>query len=428
MGLLDWLTDLGGSDMMGNLAASGGAGSTMPPPSPGMQPPVQPPTPPVQPQPSPPMPPVQGLDSSGPSQVQMLGQDAPPLPPGQQGTPPVPLPRPRPAAADAAPPMPPQPSPDALPPNAQPTAGGLDVPGAVRSYQAAGGSLTPPPTPMPGQQGGGAGAGGGGLLSRVLGLSDSTASKIRSGLGAGLKAAGNSAGKSPFQALASGAGEGMQGQDARSDKEYDQKIKYLQASVAAKAAGDKSAYNENYAKYLSGKLKLDTDKAASGDAGGKKSSAWNKPDSQKFIDAQHAVAADPEIHASQKLLEQTAKTGEPADIAKAQAAHTALIQKKQAEYLAGVGLNPQQIQKNMQSPPGTRPNPHIVTSQQDFDQYVKPGDSYVNPKDGKVYIRKGGGNSSGSESPAAAPTAPAAPPSPIEPPGPMPGTKTDDEN
>jgi hypothetical protein len=469
MGLLDWLTDLGGSDMMGNLSQGGGvptpeqAGNPMhwpsnSPASVGITPPM----PPVQPndtdyRPSPPMvdpnrgpplaapdggnlpnpppnnrpmPPVQGLDNAGPSQVQMLGQDAPPLPPGQQGNPSIPLPRPRPAAADAAPPMPPT-GPAAIPPNATPTIGAgsppLDVPGAVRSYQAAGGNLNPPPAPAPGQQGGGI---GGFSLSHALGLNISDAQ--RGALAAGLKSVGENSTKPGLAAFSGSLGSGMEGAKATTDKTYDQKIKYLQASVAAQQAGDKAEYNRNYAAYLSGKLKADTEKAASADAGTGKKGAWNKPDSQKFIDAQHALASDPEVKASQKLLEQMAKTAEPTEIAKAQAAHTALIKQKEAGYLSGVGLNPQQVQKNLQTPPGAPQNPHVVTSQQDFDQYVKPGDAYVNPKDGKTYIRKGKESGKG-ESASPGNTISSEPlreehRSPPAPPGPAPGIKTDDED
>lgn len=373
-----------------------------------LPPPQQPPMPPVQamddvpPRPPGPMPPAQGLEMNG-SPVQMTGEDAARLPPPAQ--PQIPMPRPRPPGADAA-----------IPPSAQPTQGAAP-PGQPLNI-----APQPGAAPAP-QQGGGMPS-----LTRALGLDQGTSDKIRSGLSAGLKAAGNSAGKSPFQAFASGAGEGLGGQEARQDKTYDQKLKYLQAAIAAKSSGDKAEYNKNYAAYLTGKLKADTDKAASAEGG--KKGAWNKPDSQKFIDAQHALSNDPEIRASQKLLEQTAKSGEPADVAKAQAQHQALIRDKEAKYLSGVGLNPQKLAELQKNPPGTRGNPHAVTSQQDFDQYVKPGDAYINPKDGKLYIRKGGGASSDSPAVAggSAPAAPASPSSPPEPPGPAPGLKTDDDD
>jgi hypothetical protein len=104
-------------------------------------------------------------------------------------------------------------------------------------------------------------------------------------------------------------------------------------------------------------------------------------------------------------------------IAQAQAAHTALVQQKQQMYLSGVGLNPAQIQANIKNPPGTQQNPHVVTSKADFDTYVKPGQAYKNPSDGKIYIRKGGDQQVDDQqaSAASSPTAP-------ESPSPMPDT------
>jgi len=350
------------------------------------------------PQPRPPMPPDPATDANP-----AAGYGGASMPPG------IPLPRPRPAGADAA-----------TPPNAAPASGStppglppgtpMNIAPAVQSYQAAGGTFAPPGGQPDGNDGRPS-------LLRALGLSDNASKSIRGALGAGIKAAGNSAGKSPMQAFASGVGEGIEGGSKAEDKTYDQKIKYLQAAVAAQSAGDKAAYNKNYAAYLNAKLKNDTDKAASGKTG-----AWNKPDSQKFIDAQHALANDPEVKASQKLLEQAAKTGTPEELAAAQAKHTALIRDREGKYLAGVGLSPQSVADMAKNPPGTPGNPHKVTSQQDFDTYVKPGQAYVNPRDGKVYIRKGGDKKGGGES-GAAPSAPSAP----APPGPMPGVKADDD-
>lgn len=272
--------------------------------------------------------------------------------------------------------------------------------------------IAPQPGPADQQQ-------AGGILGRALGIDPNREKQLKGSLAAGLKAAGDSSGKSPMQALASGAGNSIEGGNTANDKTYDQKIKYLQAAVQAQSAGDKAAYNKNYSAYLMGKLKADTDKAASSDGG--KKGAWNKPDSQKFIDAQHALANDPEVKASQKLLEQTAKTGEPADIAKAQAAHSALIQSKEQKYIAGVGLDPRKLASMAQNPPGTPQNPHVVTSQSDFDTYVKPGQAYVNPSDGKTYIRKGGGSNASGDSASPTPNVPTAP----APPGPAP--RPDDE-
>jgi hypothetical protein len=247
-----------------------------------------------------------------------------------------------------------------------------------------------------------------GLLGRAFGLDANRERSVKGALGAGLKSVGENWNKPGLAAFAGSAGAGIEGGQTATDKGYDQRIKALTLAVSAQSAGDKAAYNKNYAAYLSGKLKNDSEKATP-DA---KKGAWNKPDSQKFIDAQIALARDPEIHASQKMLEGLQKSSDPGDpnLQKAVAAHTALIAQKQKMYLSGVGLNPDQVAKNMANPPGTPQNPHVVTSKEDFDTYVKPGQAYKNPADGKIYIRKdpaatpaGGGASSAPEAPGPAP-------------------------
>lgn len=410
MGLLDWITE-----GLGNAGASASPG-TMPPDMMGSPPPDGPP-------------PIPGQDPTAPSTAAPLPTAQPPLsfqrpefargaplPPGTDpmtagGAPPngPGLPPPPqfaqggdPMAGTGSgnngglpPPMPPGPA--AMPPNAAPTAGAMP-PGAPMS-------IVPQPggNDVPGPNGKLNDATS--WIGGKLGLDSNKEKSMFGSLGSGLIAAGNSKGKSKGQALASGAGSAIDGGNKAEDKSYDQRLKALQLAVSAQTAGDRANYNLNYAKYLSGKLKADTDKAAGG-----KNGAWNKPDSQKFIDAQNALAKDPDIRASQKLLEQAAKDGDPATVAKAKESHDALVQQKQGLYLTGVGLNPQQIQKNMQNPPGTRDNPHQVASQQDFDRYVKPGEVYINPRDGKPYVRKGAGDGASDSTASAAPSTAPEPP------------------
>jgi hypothetical protein len=259
-------------------------------------------------------------------------------------------------------------------------------------------------------------------LGRAIGV-DPQSNGFKSamaGLGEGLTAAGNSKGKSAGAAFGAGAGGALTGGTKQDNTQYDQRIKALQLAVNAKQADNKAEYDKNYAKYLIGKNAADEAKTA---AGGGKSGSWNKPDSQKFIDAQNAMAKDPDIKASQKILEAAVSGGNgPLNqprIDAAQAAHTALVQQKQQMYLAGVGLNPAQIQNNIQNPPGTMQNPHVIVgdekaAREQFDTYVKPGQAYRNPRDGKIYIRKVGDHmdddAPDQQTPAApSPLAPAAP-------------------
>lgn len=396
-----------------------------------------------------PMPPVQQTGADMPPPLRINATEDPiqnrnpmteAMPGGQGGPAPAPpMPAPRPAAAGSGP-LPPGTPPPGMPTSLAPPGGGVDVPGAMRSYVAAGGNpMMPPPGEGGTLPGGGGSANSQGPIARALGLSPEVSNRLARGMAAGLKAAGNSSGKSAFQALTSGAGEAMDGQNKSDDNEYGKKLKYLNAAVAAQSAGDKAAYNKNYAKYLGDKLKADTEKAAGGSAG--KSGAWNKPDSQKFLDAQRAVSQDPDIKASQKVLENVLKTGSQADIARAQAEHAKLVADKQGQYVTAVGLDPAKLAANQKNPPGTPPvkgpdgkmtggNPITVTSKADFDNYVKPGQAYMNPADGKIYIRKGGDNKSGADSKTAAPATPSTPPLPPGLPPMMPGqglpTSSDD--
>jgi hypothetical protein len=404
-GLLDWLTDGIGSQMGSSSApmvnatnnyASPGSAPLSPDELPSGAPPA-PPTPAVPAAPSPPVNPAT-TDLSG----------------GMQGggpAPAVPLPQPRPAAANGPPPG------VALPPAAAPAAGApMQITPPAPNPDSS--PAAPPVTPYR--------LGDQTALGRALGINpnDPNNNNFRSamaGLGEGLTAAGNSKGKSAGQAFASGAGGAITGASKQDNTAYDQRLKSLTLAVQAQSANDKAAYNKNYAEYLKGKLASDDAKAAGG-----KSGSWNKPDSQKFIDAQNAMAKDPDIRASQKILEAVVAGGNgPLNqprIDAAQAAHTALVQQKQKMYLAGVGLNPAQIQANIQNPPGTTQNPHIIVgdekaAREQFDTYVKPGQAYKNPRDGKIYIRKVGDHMDDDApdqqaSAASSPTAPAARPGP----------------
>lgn len=382
MGLLDWLTEgLGSGAGLGNDSMNAG-----------MQPPMPPPPLPMGGDPMA----AGGITPNGP------GLPPPPDPTGGVAPPPIPLPTARPpeapqladAGAGVPPPVPPA---GAGMPPAPPS-----LPGAPMSLAPPGGAAE---NPMLRSLGGPA-------TPEMAARANATRGMI-GGIGAALTAAGNSAGKSPGQAFFGGAGAGMEGGQKATDKGYDQRLKSLQLAVAAQAQGDKAGYNKNYADYLSAKLKSDTDKVAGG-----KSNAWNKPDSQKFIDAQRSVSQDPQVDAANKMLVKMDPSDKAFPAAKAE--FDALVAKKQQQTYAVMQLSPQTIAAMNGNPPGTPQNPHVVMNKQDFETYVKPGQAYKNPADGKIYVRKGTGQGKDAEAPAeqAAPSAPVAP-------GPMPGTATE---
>lgn len=415
MGLLDWLTE-----GLGSIDPS--AGSMTPTPMASMPKPIitpgsQPLAPPIQPT-------ADQMMTGGatPDPTMGLGNAPPPsagLPPPNAGGPP-----PDPmlsgdaglGAGQATGRMPP---PQAeIPPAAMPTSS----PGAPLS-------LAAPPAQAPSSPFGGMPDPtdqARGLIGRSLGLNPSSERRVIGSLSAGLKSVGDNWSKPGLAALSGSAGSALEGGEKAGQTEYDNKIKALTQAISYQKAGDEAGYKKAYVQYLGASLKDKTDKAASSKA------AWNKPPSQLFLDAQRGVAADPDVKASEKLLEQVAKNGDPEALSKAQAAHTALVTQKRGDYIRGVGLDPKQYAAMSANPPGGVQNPHQFTGdakavQQQFDTYVRPGDFYVNPKDGKVYVRKQG-TSSGGDSPAAAssPAAPTAPSNPMKPNNP-PAPSDDDD-
>lgn len=254
----------------------------------------------------------------------------------------------------------------------------------------------------------------GGLLTSALGLDKETAKNIRDSLGAGFKAAGDSSGKSPFQAFASGAGAAIEGGKASDEKNFDRKLKYLNAALAAQKQGDHAEYQKNYLKYLNDSLRNETEKAASG------RSAWNKPDTERYNNAMKSVSDDPSIKASMKNVEMMLRTASPDEATKILKAHDELIAGKKFEHLQGHGFSGEQLAKLSGIPQGHKINPFVVKDKSDLLARVKPGQAFVNPADGRVYIMRGkdgqGGQQQGGQPPGQSGGQPPAPPVAPKPP------------
>lgn len=405
MGLFDWINDLSGSNPLGGpvggdsnapaIAATNAYQGT------------------------PPVNPSELIRASQPAPpVQMTGADAP-LPPGSD-----------PMAAGGSPPNGPglpyatggdpmtaglPPPNGALPQGGDPmTAGGSPANGpGLPPPVDVGASSRPPITmnepppnagpPMPLGPGLGVGApppntggpswlpdqqGNGGLLSRAIGATPDQANRLQASLGAGFTAAANSAGKSPFQALAGGAGAAMEG----ASKEQHQNTKdaqgYLQQAIAAKKAGDDAAYKTNYMKYLQADLKASQEKAASKDAASK-----NDSPTQLYLSANRLVQADGDVRAASKSLMDARKTGTPDEQTKAQERLQQLIQQKQDEHYAALGLHPRTAAELSKQPGMSQSNPIDAGSagitKDNIAKKLQPGQYYKNPTDGKVYLYKG---------------------------------------
>lgn len=415
MGLLDWLTDGGGSlwssgggegsnpmvQATNNYQGPGGAPDMGPP---GVQPPMQQPAPPQA------MPPgLNGdFDKNG---LMPPGGAAPPgpppaMPPGLPGPNAAPSPQGGDPMAGTGsgnngglPPGLPIPSPQAPPPQARPSPmtpltpeGASD---AYAGYQKAGGGG---PVQIAGQPQDTASTsglrlpdmkGGGGLLG-ALGVDDPAARRFTGSLAAGFKAAGNSSGKSKGQALASGIGEGLEGGEKAMKENNDQTHKYLGDAIKAQAAGDEVGYKTNYLKYLQAKLKADTDKAASG---GAKAQASNSPQ-QLYLSAIRATNSDPALKGYNDAIRAARATGDTAAMTKAQAE----LEAKKAEISQGhfsrLGIDPQTAQQLGQQPGFSDKNPvdagKMGITEKNISQKLQPGQFYRNPKDGQIYQFTGG--------------------------------------
>jgi hypothetical protein len=232
-------------------------------------------------------------------------------------------------------------------------------------------------------------------LGQALGITNPgqagrTGQQIMSGFGEGLKSVGQNWNKPGLAAFAASAGSAMEGGQKRADIQEKQAADYLKAAIDSKKAGDEAGYKQNYLHYLAAKLKADTDKAAAKDA-----TVTNKNDTptQLYLSAQRLVQNDPEVVDARKALESARKSGEPADVTAATNRLQQVIQQKQAEHLAGVGLKPQDAAALAKQPGNAQENPingkQAGLTPENITKKLQPGQWFTNPSDGRLLQYKG---------------------------------------
>lgn len=368
MSLLDWLSD--GLGLGGGTPMQPGPGSMVG----GMDPMGNPngqagPLPTAAPAPTQPMPPVQMTGTNMPyppgQDPMTAGGDMPngpglPFAPGGD-----------PMAAGGAPPNGP-----GLPPGARPGA-----PTDISASGPAGGSpmsLAPPgaveqfaPSMSPGDKGGGTAKG---ILESALGLSPERATRVRGNLGAGLKSVAENAHKPGLAAFSGSMGSGIEGGTKSDEKQTDQRTKLLNQMISAQAAGDRASYTKALTEYTKAKQAIEMNKAANPEAAAKGKAAMTEE--QKLLKIHDALAKDPQIKAAQHLLESTKRQGSKKDVAEAQKSFDALFATKKTEISEALR-------------PGSQTNPIKGNSQAEIEKNAKPGDIFINPKDGKPYVYKG---------------------------------------
>jgi hypothetical protein len=337
----------------------------------------------------------------------------------------------------------PAPGPAELPPNAAPTGGagmppgppmdigppglgsgingvgpGLGVgPGAqeaVESYQRAGGNFGPVGGSPQAKT----------ILGRAFGIDPNTEAQLRGTLGAGFKAAGESAGKSPGQAFASGAGAGIDGGKKADDTTTAQQDKYLQRAIQARREGNTAEYQKNYLRYqieaTKARLAIQKEKAAS-------ASVVNSPE-QLYLRADAQA-----VREAAALKSQYDKTAQQfgADSKEAKAAMDAynkgVSTAREAQY-GKLGLDPKKAGEIGKQPGMSDQNPvksfpkDPAGAQKAFDA-LPEGAYFINPADGRLLRKKAGGGTQASN-PAqpqqSAMMPPMAPPMPQDPGTPYP--------
>jgi hypothetical protein len=310
---------------------------------------------------------------------------APGLPPG------IPLPRPRPEAAN--PPtdissgnitpnnrfVPNQPP---LPPMTRGEGQGI-----VNSYERAGGNAFAPAAPD------GAGTAKT-IIGRALGLDGNRESQIRGALGAGFKAAGESAGKSPMQAFASGAGAGIEGGKGADDTTTKQQDQYLGRKIQSKGVENAELNSASTRELNMARTKLALEQAKMVKEGGGftgKAGTANSPQ-QLYLSGLTRVNNDPEIKLAKSTYDNLLKQYPPdaPEVKAAAEAHKKLVEAKRTEILGSVGLKPEEIAKIGKQPGMSQDNPvpKAGLTKEKFDA-LPPGAYFINPKDGRLLMKKG---------------------------------------
>jgi hypothetical protein len=286
----------------------------------------------------------------------------------------------------AAPPLPP---PQTIPTSTGPT--------PIASSTSAGGwgptnaQFSPAPArPQPG--------GGGGLFDNIMQRfgknpdtpfgstlfgDPRTARQMMGSLGAGLSAAGNSAGKSPMQAAFGGAGAAIQGGQKADDTGTAEQRKDTDQALNKARLDETRRRNDQMYQVYQDRLK----KAQQVGTVQSRAQAWENSDLGKLQKANTEILKrQAEIRQSYRDdLRAAANSGLNGNDIRGQMKKE--MDDAQAEVYGQYGIDPKNINK-IQSMGTDAKNPHKPTSWDEFHSTVKPGQFYINPADGKTYQRK----------------------------------------
>jgi hypothetical protein len=347
-----------------------------------------------------------------PMPVDPMAGPAPSLPaPSMNG--PIPLPRAKPPglggysdpSADGMPapnsmgaptniPLP-RPSPVALPPNAAQQEG-VGMPGT--SEQGGLGLMDQIQSRLNELRRNGGTPGEGGaqaqsFLGRALGMNPNQENSLSGALAAGFTAAGNSAGKSPMQAFATGVGASMEGGKKADDETTAKQQKYLDLAIKAKREGNREQEHINLMRFRIEQEKHDLEirrKAAENKATGK-DSVLNSPE-QLYFKAIGATNADRTIRESEahlKLLG-TQNGVDSKEYKTAREEHLKLVNSTKEMHIKREGLDPEKVKGMPEQPGFSEKNPvkelgkNKSEQKQRFDA-LPVGAYFINPENGGIH-------------------------------------------
>lgn len=360
MGLLDWLGDLSGGSSLGDAFAKTNIGAGFP--GGAAAPQIN------APQPQQGMPPVQQTgDDQAPTvpMPQPRPADAP-----QGGDASIPMPQPRPLDAPTAPAAATAPAP-LTPPEASTLYDGYKAAGGGGPVNVAG---APQAETNPGLASG--------LLGSVFGMNSSDARSLKNSLGAGLKSVGENWNKPGLAALSGSAGSAMEGGTHGEDKRIDQMLALIKQKQ--KAGDDSLATSLASVKLQAAKLQLQNLKDG-------KSSAWNKPPQQLYLDAMRLANGDQNVKTARTVVE---KETDPTLKAEAQKKFDAIYSAAKDAHLKGVGLSPESAAEIAKTPGMTQENavPQTAFSGKKFNEVIKPNqpfDQYFIDEKGQTRVLRG---------------------------------------
>jgi hypothetical protein len=224
-------------------------------------------------------------------------------------------------------------------------------------------------------------AGGGPFLNNLLGGDPRRTQQIAASLGAGLKSVGDNWNKPGLAAFAGSAGSALQGGQAGDAHYTEEAGKAVDRMQRAQHVGNEQAFRKAQDDYWKGRLKLQQEQGTvSGrSAAYQMSPQWQLQQADKFISDQ--------VDQLRKLKQQEYNNGSKETRQRIEDEIKTKEDSVRERVYKARGIDPDKIDK-IRTMGLTKDNPHTPMTPDDFNVNVKPGEWFINPKDGAKYKRK----------------------------------------